>query len=490
VLLCVLLAGSFGLYRWNADFPLGLHPDEKRKARSARDAVPEFFHPHALYHATRLGGALRDARSLQDYAEAGRAASAVFATGLVLASFALFRRRHPPAVAGAAAAVVAAAPIVAVHAHYLKEDACFAFASTTAIAALLAFHRRPTRARCVALGLATGAALAAKYTGVALFAVYALVPLVAPVGSWRAWARSMAAVGAIAAAVFAIGNAAAFAEPAAFAAGVRSEALHAWRGHDVPISAASQRFLFHLRHSTVPGLTPIAAAVAWLGVAATALRRPVAGEDRILLGALAVLYAAIELPPIKPFPDFQRYALPLVPLLVHFAARACTALATRTCAPVAVATALLLALGAAEAHRSWQLVSALDDDTRFAAADRMQGLAGPVVVDDYAVAWRSRDHPPVVAKPLLERDPGELAAARWAITSSFRYDRYLFGESLPGAGEDTRRAARFYRALFACPFEELRPAHGSFAFANPTIRIVDLRACPAPPPTAPASPSP
>jgi len=474
--LLLLLAGGFALFRWNADFPVGLHPDESRKARAVAEAQPEFLHPLALHHATRAAAFATGAQTRQQVVEAGRLASALFATGLVLASHRLFRRRLAAAPALVGAAVVALTPIVSVHAHYLKEDAVFSLATTLAVLALLALVRAPSPRAALWLGVATGFAVSAKYAGGMLFAVYALMPLVAPVGDRRAWLRSLGVVALVAAGVFAVLNAPAFLRPEAFAAGLRFEAEHALRGHDFPIWAPPQRFAFHLRHSIVPGLGA-ALAIAGLAGAAWMARRGDA-EDRVVVLCLAVFYLAIELAPIKVFPDFMRYALPLAPLWILCAARGLDALCARAPARPALAALLLAALAIAPAWRSWRLVSALDDDTRIEAAARWRTLDGPVLVDDYSLAWRETPRPKLDMRPLFDRDAAERDAAHWAITSSFRWERYFFGAALPDASDETKRRADFYRALFACRYEEIRPRFGSFAFSNPTIRIVDLEACP------------
>ena len=81
--LACILAYSLHLNLWNNDFPLGLHPDERRKARVARQADPYFLHPHVLYHSTRVAGAFTDAETHQDWVEAGRLTSGLFGTGIV-----------------------------------------------------------------------------------------------------------------------------------------------------------------------------------------------------------------------------------------------------------------------------------------------------------------------------------------------------------------------------------------------------------------------
>jgi len=485
-LLLGILAFSFRLYRENADFALGLHVDEARKAQAVLDGAPEYRHPHLLFHAAQLAAVATGASSLQQVAEAGRLASALFGTGIVLASFLLFRRRLDPASSLAASALLAVTPIVAIHSHYFKEDACFAFSTTLAVIALLNFERdRSGRARLL-LGLATGLAMASKYAGVVLFVPYLLLPVVIPIGDRKAWYRSIGVVAFVALLVFALANASLFGNVDAFLAGVRKEAWHAVHGHDVPIWGPTTLFGFHLVYSIVPGLTFVVTLAALAGVAWTAFRcfrGDVAlrefREDRIALLLLATLYLTIEVSPTKPFPDFMRYALPLVPLLIAFAARGVEAFCARWVRrPAWSGTALIVALGLWPAIHTHRLVAALADDTRFAAAERVRQLPGPVLVDDYSIASRSGPAPILETVLYFARTPEEVAHARYAVTSSFRYERYLFGEGLLFQSKKVRRIAAQYRRLLACPQQEiLRPRYESFAFSNPTIRIIDLESC-------------
>jgi 4-amino-4-deoxy-L-arabinose transferase-like glycosyltransferase len=477
LLLLGILAASFLLYRENADFPLGLHVDEPGKARSALDGVPGFRHPQLLYRATRVAAAATGATSLQQVAEAGRLASALFGTGIVAASFALFRRRLGGAASLAASALLAATPLLAVHAHYLKEDTAFAFATTLAAIALLRFEReRSGRARLL-LGLATGLAVSAKYAGVVLFVPYLLLPLVLPIGDRKAWTRSIGVVALVAVAVFALIDAALFESAGTFLADLHKEARHAAFGHDVPIWGPSYGFGFHLVHSLVPGLGAGVTLAALAGVAWAARRG--SRDDRILLLLLATFYLAIEISPTKPFPDFMRYALPLAPLLIFFAARGIAAFCARwQPRPTWAGAALIVALGIWPAWRTHQLVSALADDTRFAAAERVRALPGTVLVDDYSAVQRSDPQLEPAAVPYSLWSPEEIAQARWAVISSFRYERYLVGEGLPFQTRKVGRIAARYRRLLACPDQEIiQPRYESFAFSNPTIRIIDLESC-------------
>ena len=484
-LLLAILAGAFWLDRANADFALGLHVDEPRKAEAAQIGIPEYRHPHLLYHATRLAAAATGAQSMQEVAEAGRLVSALFGTAVVFVSFLLFRRRFRPATALAATALLAVTPILVVHSHYLKEDVCFTFATTLAMLALLRFAHDRTPRALLGLGFATGLAMAAKYAGVVLFAIYLLLPLAAPVGSYRRWLRSLAGVAGVALVVFAIVNAAGVGAPADLLAGARGEGLHAVRGHDVPIWGPSYGFAFHLLWSLVPGLGVAATLLALAGIVAAAWSRRRSRDDReerddgVVLVAIAVLYLAIEVGPLKPFPNPMRYALPLAPLLIWFAAAGSEAfcarwLPRRTWAPAA----LLIAVAIGPAIRSQRLVADLASDTRFAAAERVRMLPGPVLLDDYSIASRWNPYPNLDLVYFFLRSPEEIARARYAVTSSFRYERYLAAANLPFQSDEIRAIAARYRRLLACPDrQEFRPRRESFAFSNPVVVIVDLESC-------------
>jgi 4-amino-4-deoxy-L-arabinose transferase-like glycosyltransferase len=483
--LACILAYSLHLNLWNNDFHWSLHPDERRKVRAARLVAPEFFHPLVLHHSTRVAVALTGAQTRQERVEAGRLISGLLGTGTVLLSFLLFRRRMGWVPALSSTALVATAPIVVIHAHYLKEDTYLTFFTTLSILALLAFQRERPLRTVLCLGLATGLAISSKYAGALLFLVYLLLPLVVPVGDRRAYYPAVGLVALIALAVFLVLNAALFTQFGDFLHGVRSETTHAFRGHMIRVWGPSYLFAFHLVHSLGPGLSFGVTFAALAGVVYVA-RRSVAGgrgdqrvhEDRVLLLCLAVLYLAVELVPMKTFPAYMRYALPLAPLLVYFLGRGVQALAERLATrPEWVSIPLFVLLLAYPAYDARMLVRNLVDDSRAVTAERVLDLQGAVLMGDYSVLWRRRPPPRFDKAPLYERDEKRIARADYIVASSFRYQRYLFGERLLFQREEARRRAQLYRRLFACPYEEIRPRYKTFAFSNPTIRIVKVRGC-------------
>jgi len=55
------------------------------------------------------------------------------------------------------------------------------------------------------------------------------------------------------------------------------------------------------------------------------------------------------------------------------------------------------------------------------------------------------------------------------------YDRFIRGKSLKNQGEAVYEAYQKYGELFSLPFTEITPPYKSFAFHNPTVRIIDIR---------------
>ena len=62
------------------------------------------------------------------------------------------------------------------------------------------------------------------------------------------------------------------------------------------------------------------------------------------------------------------------------------------------------------------------------------------------------------------------------VASSFQYDRYLYGATLHDQRPVVYKFAGAYRKLFSSyPYLEFAPAYRSFAFSNPTVRVIDIR---------------
>jgi hypothetical protein len=62
------------------------------------------------------------------------------------------------------------------------------------------------------------------------------------------------------------------------------------------------------------------------------------------------------------------------------------------------------------------------------------------------------------------------------VASSFQYERFLYGGTLANQDPGIYRLSCAYQKLFNYPYVEFTPAYRSFAFSNPTIRVIDIRA--------------
>jgi hypothetical protein len=235
-------------------------------------------------------------------------------------------------------------------------------------------------------------------------------------------------------------------------------------------------FGFHFLNSLGPGMTWPALAVAMGGVAVTAWGWTRAEfRDRRMLAAALVFYLAVEIPPLKPWPDYSGYAIPVVPFLIYLGARGVAHLLTLVPSPAVGAltgAAAVAALIVYPLYDSTRLVRGLEDDTRSRAAAWLEANPGKALVEPYASV---RPSDGVRSAGALDADDVSRRAIEYVLASSFMYDRYRVGSRLPAQDAAVYRLQAGYDALFAHSFIEIAPAYRSLAFSNPTIRIVDLR---------------
>jgi len=462
----------------HADFPFELHPDEGTKVGFVRTGTQDFKHPLLLLQLVRGMRRLAPTDDPQKIAEMGRMLSAVAGLAILVFAHALFRRSLDGRWALYGTLVLAVAPILVVHAHYFKEDVLLTAACVAALVALCrCVEARPTAT--VELGVAIGLACASHYKGALVVALALAAPALVAVGSWRRWYGRVSVAIGIAAVVFAVVNLPMVHDPATALAGARFEAWHAASGHHVTVGGPAEGAAFHLRKSLVPGLTGFVVALAAVGAIVGLRAWPVAvPATRMLLGFGVGAYLVVELAPLKPFPGYMRYVLPAVPAMVLAACLGLREITTRLRARALRWVAMLVTVAAVAlpAARSVRLVRHLDADSRTRADAWLATHAGQARRELYAGR-------PVDLVSVADVD---VAAARAAgvthlVASSFLYERIAQGAALaPGAGGLVREYAEKYRRLFTRPYVEIPPTYMSFAFSDPTIRIVDIRAEAAP----------
>lgn len=468
----VLLFGA-ALNLWGNGFPLGYHFDEEKKVRFLATGAQDFHHPLLMLQVARVANAVCGVEDARGAAVVGRSTTALAGVAVVLAVFLLARRQVGDRVALFFALATAVCPLLVVHAHYFKEDVLFTACALLALDAYLRFLDRPAFRSAVVLGLWTGLSGATHYKAALLIPLFLLFPWVISLDR-RKWcyAWGLAAI-AIAADVFLVVNYPILDDPATFLRGMAHEAEHVLRGHDGIISASSQSFAFHWRESLIPGMTRPTALLGLAGLVGAAVQwKSLSRQDR-LLAAFAVLYYLVpELSPTKPPPDFCRYMLPVAVVLVYFACRTVVALWNASAHSVARwgAGCLGFAAVAVPFYDTLLLDYHFDRDTRERAAHWVQERGGQAVFGRYAAPWHVGSARPV------QLDLLRLTGVDYVVVSSFQYDRYFLVGELPGQPESVYRHYREFQRLFEFPYVEFRPAHRSFAFTNPVIRVVDIQA--------------
>lgn len=455
----------------NLGFPLGYHADEPKKVRFVLLGIQDFKHPLLLLDLTRLVRAFTGTTDPQEVVELGRFVSAAAGVLSVALLYVIARRTLQRGPALLAALFFATSPIQVVHAHYMKEDAVFVAMMLLSLWTYLRFLDEPRLTAALLFGSALGGALAAQYKALLLIPIFFGCVSFLPRTRWRVAFPLLLAATGTAALVYLALNYPVLTDPAAFRAGLRFELTHARIGHDVVVPPLSHFFAFHVLHSLMPGLTPLTAAASLAAFVFFAFRwRSLERDGRVLLVTIAVLHAAIELSPLKPFPDFMRYALPEVPLLFYFLARAAAGIPHGTAVTMWIRRGALVALWLVPLWASAQLVWHFSRDTR-AVAERW--AAGRRGVE--ASAYATSENPAIGRGP--DVDALRARGIRYVMVSSFVYDRLALARRLEEAQSKTvlARAAR-YEALFRHPWIEIEPEFRSFAFSNPTIRIVDIGA--------------
>lgn len=481
--LAAVLALSLALNCWHIGFPLGYHIDEPVKVGFIQTGTQDFKHPILLLQLGRAAAGVFGLTEDQDVAVAGRVIQAVAGTLTVLTVFLLARRSMKDGTALAVAASVAVAPILVMHAHYLKEDMQLGLWSMVSLLSLVRYAERPGWSRIVWLGVALGLAFSSHYKSILLVPLVAVTPFLGILNassdnglrpSPLRFLRDMAVAGAVAAVVFLVVNFPLLQAAQVFFEGSGFELQHALEGEDARYRFTEFWFTFHLRYSLASGL----GWPALLGSLAGAITLPfvwrrLSFADRLVMAHVVLFYVVQEASPLKA----ARYMVPVAPALLYLGWRGLALIAGAVPVTRAVAYAAIgLVLIGSPLYRSVRLVSSIGNDTRERAAAWLREHPGKAVIEQYAglapTTWSAVDE--------------DIQAARrrrvdFIVTSQLLYGRYLAGALLPDQDPDVYKKAAAYQALFAYPYIEIPPPYESYEFNNPLIRIVDIRKAPWPP---------
>jgi hypothetical protein len=222
--------------------------------------------------------------------------------------------------------------------------------------------------------------------------------------------------------------------------------------------------VFHLRESLLPGLgAPLLIA----GIVGLAAPLVAAKERRMPLALVAIFavlwYAVHEISPLKPYPDFSRYMVPLVPFLAILAASFLYEILARwdRLGVIAAAAVILAAIPALVVSMR---VNAPDVDPRAVVADIVAATGARVALDRYTTY------------KVLGRLGGgarkDAEGAELIVTSNLTYDRA--GSYAVREAGDANSLVDYYRALGAYPYLEVSNGRPNMAYFNPVMRVIAM----------------
>ncbi len=471
----VIVLAAVAVLTWLSarDFPLGVHPDEIVKVEAVLRGPSTYYHPLLMIDLVRVANGFLGLRDPQSIVELGRAFSAAAGGVLVVATFILARLILPASVALAVAAATVVTPLISVHARYFKEDIFVAAFVTLALAVLISILQTPTTKRAIILGVAIGLAAGSKYVGGIILLPYALAIIIVVGDREQIATRLLHAAIATFTAITVLGL---IDIPAVFAGNqflsdLRLESLHATTGHrDIVLPITLTSGIFHLRESLWPGLGALLTILGVLGLSACFFSHP---EQRRPLGIIAgftvLWYLGHEISPLKPYPDFARYMIPIAPLLAILGGAFVYYLVESYRAGVGAAASIVVLIVAAvpAAWHSLQINVGAHDDPRRMLPEIVAMIPAYVAVDSYA-GYQTRPFltqlqvlPSVASSPII-------------VTSSFNYDRYKRYGALPQQSIQTQEGAKFYTQILALPHIDISNGRPSFGFFNPTTTIVAM----------------
>ena len=495
VVLLLILAIAAGLNFYGIDFPLGYHPDETIKVHFIQNNSQNFFHPIFILQVVRTANLIFGLQSEQQIAILGRATTALMGVAIVFLTYKIAKQQLPSRYALGAALLTAVAPGMVIHSHYLKEDIALTFGILLSFLSFFALGEKirlmttevdqreekssfveniPWK-QVILFGVALGLTFAAKYKSGILLPLYFATPLYVLGLRKLVYFKCLFWSFLISLFTFLTINFPILLNPKTFVRGFRYELDHALTGHNgIKIYPFEHLFSFHLRNSIVPSLTilPVILALGFL-VYCIFRWRHIAWESRFLVCYVVFFYFVLEASPLKPFPNFMRYMVPIIPILALF----CMQLLNSMMAVIPrrsrswCSFALLSLIIIFPLIESVKFDYYINKDTRGEIESLLAEKEGNVIMEAYVAPFT---HPAD-----FSRLPDLIAEAQnenvcTLVASSFMYDRYLLGGTLKDQEPDIYVKYQQYLDIFEYPYTEILPTYKSIAFSNPTLKVIDL----------------
>jgi len=456
----------------NNDFPLGYNRDELLKVDFIQKNHQDFHHPMMLLACVRAANLFFDFSDPQSVIVLGRTVVGIVGGCMVLVLFLLARRFMNPFYASMTALSAAVSPIFVAHAHYVKEDLHLTFGCLLSLVMLFRLIEKPDWKNTLCLGLSSGLAFSSHYKSFLLTFIYAAAILWVPKGKKIDYAQRLAGSLVIAFLVFLCVNYPILKNPQAILEGMRFEAAHAMEGHSdmIHIPALPYFFTFHLTQSLLPGITFLPLFLSLAGIL-FCLRhwRETLWQEKIMMFYVFVFYFTVEISPLKPMPDYMRYVIPMVPVLMYFAVKIISKISFKNPVLSKCRFIVLILSVAIPFSSSSQLVHYMNKDTRETAKRWIEASGGKALYETYAS--ENRDTRSVAGLDILSEQKN---GTRFLVASSFQYGRYYLGSQINNLEKKVYLIHRSYTDLFKWPYVEIKPLFKSFAYSNPVIRIVDI----------------
>lgn len=479
-LLILLFLCSFALNSYNNEFDYRLHCDESKKVNFIMNGTQDFKHPILMLQMGRIINTFTGYDNEQDVATASRYASAFMGACLVIAIFFIARRLLTTPFALLATLSVALSPMIVIHAHYLKEDIYFTAPLLFSILFLLKFIESRKRPYGVLFGLFYGLAISAQYKSLMFFVILALLPLLDRSVRIRWYIKELAIFLGISAMVFLIVNYNIFLDITNAYNGFSYEMWHAKHGHVVKAYPLDNLFLFHFKHSLLQGMTPGVVAIACFGLLISICKWKESHLlEKTLFLCIMLFYFAHETSPLKPAPAFMRYMLPIAPMLIVIGwlgvERSYRFTSSRIGRPygyflIFMATvALLLYPG----YDTLNIEKNLIADTRITISEHLEKLDAKYICELFVLPGYKRDDC-IYSAADVDIEAEKKNGLCYVVASSMAYDRYYYGAEMKNQFESVYTRHAGYERLFQYPYVEIKPQHRTYAFSNPTIRIVDI----------------
>jgi hypothetical protein len=466
ILAAFLLAAIFAAALLHTlDYPYGVAWDERIKMRGAMTGRYYYYHPLVMIDLAQGAGWLLQAEALESFVEIGRVLSVLAGGLLVFGTFMLARLVVPDLPALAAAAATAAAPLVTVHARIFKEDIFLAAFLVLGFAALIRLLQAPAPHRAILLGIFAGLTVGSKYIGFVFFLFAILAILLVPTPGPPRKPLRLATVSGVAIGTFLLVMLPAVRRIERWHKHFNFEVRHVMEGHDVSLPLQLTSGIFHLRESLLPGVGAPLLVAGIVGLAAPFVaprerRMPVA-----LIAIFAVLwYAVHEATPLKPYPDFSRYMVPLVPVLAILTASLLYEILSRwdRRGIAAAAAVILVTLPAL-----WTSVriNTPDMDPREVVRQIVLDSGARVAIDRYTNYNFRNGILGGRARSLAE-------GAEVVLTANLTYDRA--GNYAVPPNQDPATVAGYYQALSARPHLDISNGRPTMAYFNPVLRVVAM----------------